>query len=96
MPVNLLADLIPRYDEERELLLLWLKSDEAKAMLGRVRRIQISRMAMEKFAASMESDYEMAILFVGLLERVGSVISGRFVEINLSVSVLITQIWLNF
>jgi len=39
--VNLLADVIPRYDNEQEFLLSWLHSPEGKSSTLRVKRMKI-------------------------------------------------------
>ncbi|GFN88859.1 trichohyalin-like [Plakobranchus ocellatus] len=69
--INLLADLATRFDVEQESLLSWLQLPEVKALSSRVKHIQLTRLAAEKFVASAEVGHETALLGVGLLERVG-------------------------
>ncbi|XP_035826163.1 uncharacterized protein LOC101847194 [Aplysia californica] len=75
--INLLADLVPRFDQEQDSLVSWLRSEEVKGSTLRSKHGQLTRIAMEKFAASAERDHETALLFVGLLERIGMALSGR-------------------
>lgn len=77
-PVNVLADLIPRYDEELDVLVMWLNKPETKSLSIKQQRIKILQLKLEALAAEMEEDFEVAAMFVGLLERVLSSPSGRW------------------
>lgn len=76
-PVNVLVDLIPRYDEELDVLVMWLNKPETKSLSIKQQRIKILQLKLEALAAEMEEDFEVAAMFVGLLERVLSSPSGR-------------------
>lgn len=76
-PVNVLADLIPRYDEELDVLVMWLNKPETKSLSIKQQRIKILQLKLEALAAEMEEDFEVAAMFVGLLERVLLSPSGR-------------------
>ncbi|XP_076469710.1 uncharacterized protein LOC143300038 [Babylonia areolata] len=72
-PVNLLADLVPRFDLEQEAILSWLHSEEAQAGGGDWPRQKLRGLAgleLERFAVGLEGDCEAALLSLGLLERV--------------------------
>lgn len=75
--VNVLADLIPRYDNEHEAMLLWLQSKDTKCLPLKTKRLLILHMKMEALAAKMEEDFEVATLRVGLTERILASIYGR-------------------
>lgn len=75
--VNVLADLIPRYDEELDVLVMWLNKPETKSLSIKQQRIKILQLKLEALAAEMEEDFEVAAMFVGLLERVLSSPLGR-------------------
>lgn len=81
-PVNVLADLIPRYDEELDVLVMWLNKPETKSLSIKQQRIKILQLKLEALAAEMEEDFEVAAMFVGLLERVLSSPSGRHATDN--------------
>lgn len=72
-----LIDLIPRYDEELDVLVMWLNKPETKSLSIKQQRIKILQLKLEALAAEMEEDFEVAAMFVGLLERVLSSPSGR-------------------
>ncbi|RUS75677.1 hypothetical protein EGW08_016571 [Elysia chlorotica] len=69
--LNLLADLAARFDTEMEGLLSWLQHSDVKSLSSRVKYVQLSRLAAEKFVAAIEASYETSLLAVGLLERIG-------------------------
>lgn len=76
-PVNVLADLIPRHDEELDVLVMWLNRPETKSLSIKQQRIKILQLKLEAFVAEIEEDFEVAAMFVGLMERVLSSPYGR-------------------
>ncbi|XP_055999875.1 trichohyalin-like isoform X3 [Ostrea edulis] len=81
-PENVLADLIPRYDEELDVLVMWLNRPETKSLSTKQQRIKILQLKLEMCAAEMEEDFEVAAMFVGLLERVLASHHGRHATDN--------------
>ncbi|XP_022298182.2 uncharacterized protein LOC111107326 isoform X1 [Crassostrea virginica] len=81
-PVNVLADLIPRHDEELDVLVMWLNRPETKSLSIKQQRIKILQLKLEAFVAEIEEDFEVAAMFVGLLERVLSSPYGRHASDN--------------
>ncbi|XP_062600408.1 trichohyalin-like [Saccostrea cucullata] len=81
-PVNVLADLIPRYDEELDALVMWLNSPQTKSLNIKQQRIKMLQLKLESCAAEMEEDFEVAAMFVGLLERVLASLHGRHATDN--------------
>ncbi|GFS04516.1 trichohyalin-like [Elysia marginata] len=59
-----------RFEIEEESLLSWLMLPEVKALTSRVKYVQLSRLAAEKYVANAEASYETCLLAVGLLERI--------------------------
>lgn len=79
-PVNLLADLVPRFDLEQEKLLSWLHSDEVKSSEGQMQTLrELTSLEMERFSVGVDGDYEAGLTAVGLLERIRTVPGGRCV-----------------
>lgn len=69
--------MIPRYDEELDVLVMWLNRPETKSLSTKQQRIKILQLKLEMCAAEMEEDFEVAAMFVGLLERVLASHHGR-------------------
>ncbi|KAL5014535.1 hypothetical protein ScPMuIL_008805 [Solemya velum] len=77
-PLNLLADLIPRYENEQDHVLNWLRSRDTKGMSLRMKKMKIIHLVLEKFCIDMELDFEVAGLRLGLVERISAVLKeGR-------------------
>ncbi|XP_048257437.1 uncharacterized protein LOC124116969 isoform X2 [Haliotis rufescens] len=68
--VNLLADLVSRYDRDQDNLLRWLKSPASKDLTAVNRRLHLLYLHLETLCANMETDYEAVLMATGLLERV--------------------------
>ena len=81
-PMNILADLVSRYDAEQEALLTWLKHKDTRSLPIKVQRLKILQLLIETFASRTEEDFEIAARFVGLLERVEAVLHGRYDQFN--------------
>ncbi|XP_053377355.1 trichohyalin-like isoform X2 [Mercenaria mercenaria] len=75
--VNLLADLVPRFDNEQEYLLSWLHSPEAKSLSLRMKRMRIVEIKIEAYRVEVEEDFETATLSIGLMERVKDTLTLR-------------------
>ena len=79
-PVNLLADLVPRFDLEQEKLLSWLHSEEVKSAEGQGQKLrELTSLEMERFSVGVDGDYEAGLIGVGLLERIRTIPGGRCV-----------------
>ncbi|XP_067683441.1 ciliary rootlet coiled-coil protein 2-like [Haliotis asinina] len=70
--INLLADLVSRYDRDQDNLLRWLKSPASKNLTAANRRLHLLYLHLETLCAKMETDYEAVLMATGLLERVCS------------------------
>ncbi|XP_046580730.1 uncharacterized protein LOC124288178 isoform X2 [Haliotis rubra] len=68
--INLLADLVTRYDREQDSLLRWLKSPASKDLTAANRRLHLLYLHLETLCAKMETDHETVLMATGLLERV--------------------------
>lgn len=75
--MNILADLIPRYDNEQEAMLMWLKSSGTKQLPIKTQRLKIVLLKLETFRAQLEDDFEVSALGVGLMERLMAVLQNR-------------------
>ncbi|KAL8585441.1 hypothetical protein ACOMHN_024602 [Nucella lapillus] len=77
-PVNLLADLVPRFDLEHEALLSWLHGDAAQSAEGSRQKLrELAGLEAERFGVGVDGDYEAGLLSLGLLERIHNGPSGR-------------------
>ncbi|CAC5415797.1 unnamed protein product [Mytilus coruscus] len=75
--MNVLADLVPRYDNEQEALLIWLKSTSTKQLPVKTQRLKIVLLKLETFCAQLEDDFEVSALGVGLIERLIAALQNR-------------------
>ncbi|XP_063400098.1 trichohyalin-like isoform X3 [Mytilus trossulus] len=75
--MNVLADLVPRYDNEQEALLIWLKSTSTKQLPVKTQRLKIVLLKLETFCAQLEEDFEVSALSVGLIERLIAALQNR-------------------
>ena len=81
-PVNLLADLVPRFDLEQERLLAWLHGAEARSGEGLGQKLrELTSLEMERFSVGVDGDYEAGLLALGLLERIRTLPGGRCVTL---------------
>ncbi|KAL4226590.1 hypothetical protein ACF0H5_014574 [Mactra antiquata] len=75
--LNLLADLVPRFDKEQEYLLSWLHSPEAKGASLRMKRMKFVEIKVEASRVEFEDDFEIGALSAGLMERVKDTLTQR-------------------
>lgn len=75
--MNFLADLVPRYDNEQEALLIWLQSTNTKQLPVKTQRLKIVLLKLETFCAQLEEDFEVSALSVGLIERLMAALQNR-------------------
>ncbi|XP_052070817.1 trichohyalin-like isoform X2 [Mytilus californianus] len=75
--MNVLADLVPRYDNEQESLLIWLNSTSTKQLPVKTQRLKIVLLKLETFCAQLENDFEVSALGVGLIERLIAALQNR-------------------
>jgi hypothetical protein len=73
--VNLLADLVPRFDLEQERLLSWLHGQTGENIAAK--RRELSGLELERFCVGVDGDYETGLLALGLTERIKTLQSGR-------------------
>ncbi|XP_070192500.1 trichohyalin-like isoform X3 [Littorina saxatilis] len=77
-PVNLLADLVPRFDLEQQNLLSWLHEEETQSSEGQGQKLrELVSLEVERFSIGVDGDYEAGLTALGLVGRIRTVPGGR-------------------